>query len=119
MLGAINLKSFYNVYKQNIDCSTSKTVQSQNVQNSMETYLSNAQLSEVQSIYPTDHQHLPETLESEENEEFLTTEKPPPVKLQSIEKDLNEIEIETNRIIDSSMKISMLQEYVPATKLKG
>lgn len=42
-----------------------------------------------------------------------------PIKLQSIDASLNDINIDNTRIVDSSLNLSMLHEYVPTSKLKG
>ncbi|XP_076626824.1 5-methylcytosine rRNA methyltransferase l(2)10685 [Colletes latitarsis] len=121
LLGAIHLKALYNVYKEHLKSkSTSKSVKTKSVENVMDALISNTRSSELQSIYPADHQHTAQALNTEENDETVTTNNAlQPVKLQSIEEELNEIAIDNDRIIDSSVNISMLHEYIPATKIKG
>ncbi|XP_053973827.1 5-methylcytosine rRNA methyltransferase NSUN4 [Hylaeus volcanicus] len=121
LLGAFNLKVLYNVFNETIAHSPkSETIETKNDQSSIDTFISNIKSTEVESIYPADHEHVPKELTSEENEELITTQKPlQSIQLQSINKDLNEVAIETNRIIDSSKNLSLLHEYIPATKIKG
>ncbi|XP_076653557.1 5-methylcytosine rRNA methyltransferase l(2)10685 [Halictus rubicundus] len=121
-LGAIHLKSLYNVYKNNMDGqSKTKSMLSENVQNPMDSVIENMQLSDIESVYPEGHSYSSQSLNSEEDTEssIQKTDALQPVKLQSIEADLNEIEIDANRVIESPTDQSMLYEYVPSTRLKG
>ena len=100
----------------------------------MSSFLSKKQLSELQSIYPADSEVEAISLreasevkakslkESDEDERFDLKESEPfqPVKLKSIESEV-EMDLDTSRIITASsgLSVSSLQEYIPATKLKG
>ncbi|XP_031850578.2 5-methylcytosine rRNA methyltransferase l(2)10685 [Nomia melanderi] len=125
LLGAIHLKSLYNVFKEDEkNYQNSEPTLSQDIENPMDDIIKNLQLSELESFYPNDHVLSQTSLTSEEDEEdnksLIETNKPlQPVELQSIEKSLNEIDIDNDRLIQSSSDQSMLYEYVPATKLKG
>ncbi|XP_076675344.1 5-methylcytosine rRNA methyltransferase l(2)10685 [Andrena cerasifolii] len=124
LLGAVHLKAYYDVQKEHINNKLSNAklsgARSESVQNTMETFTSNTQISEARSIYPTNHKNIPQPLKSEEDAELVKTDAAlQPVKLRSIEGDLNEIDIDSDRIIESSINIAALHEYVPATKIKG
>lgn len=112
----------YNVFKKDMkDQPKTKSIQSENVQNPMDTVIENTQLADMESLYPEGNTYSSQSLNSEEDEESLIQKSDAlqPTKLQSIEADLNEIEIDTSRVIESSSDQSMLHEYVPSTKLKG
>ncbi|CAL7946971.1 unnamed protein product [Xylocopa violacea] len=122
-LGAINLRRLYEVQKENVEFFQAKREAKReklerNKQNSVVCKSSNDHLAEIQSLYPANYPNLLDALKSEENE-FVRKDGPAPIKLQSIDADLNEISLDTNRIIDPSVNVSMLHEYVPATKIKG
>lgn len=124
LLGAVHLKAYYDVQKEHMNNMLPKkkpsSAESKSVQNTMDTFISNTQLSEAQSIYPTSHKNMPQALKSEEDADLVKTDTAlQPVKLQSIEADLNEVDIDSERIIESSVNIATLHEYVPATKIKG
>ncbi|XP_076232797.1 5-methylcytosine rRNA methyltransferase l(2)10685 [Calliopsis andreniformis] len=133
LLGAINLKALYNSQRNYLNSKLEskkedKASQPDNLQNVMDTLISDSQVSEVQKIYPDDQQNLMDKLRSEndnlsnsdDTSELVKTEKKlKPVKMHSIEEDLNETELESDRIVDPSVNVAMLYEYVPATKIKG
>lgn len=75
-------------------------------------------MSELQAAYPANYPNLLEALKAESTESDKKNENIP-VKLQSIDTSLNDVNIDNTRIVDSSVNLSMLQEYVPATKIKG
>ncbi|KZC12019.1 Putative methyltransferase NSUN4 [Dufourea novaeangliae] len=120
LLGAVHLKSLYNVMKENKK-NNKKNIHKNDVQNPMDTIIENIQLSEVKSIYPANNVHSSQSLTLEENDEVPTKTDYAlePVKLQSIEGNLNDVNIDTNRFIESSLDLTMLYEYVPATQIKG
>lgn len=122
LLGALNLRSLYNVQKENVDFFKSKREakygKSDDIQNSIEAETSIDQLSELQAAYPANYPNLVEALKAETTESDKKNENIP-VKLQSIDTSLNDVNIDNTRIVDSSVNLSMLQEYVPATKIKG
>lgn len=97
------------------------------MQSRMDNIISNTNLSEVQSVYPADHESHLQALRSEDNSlptsedsGFINIDEPlKPVKLQSIEEELNETDIDSTRIIEPGVNISTLYEFVPATKIKG
>ncbi|XP_076755521.1 5-methylcytosine rRNA methyltransferase l(2)10685 [Xylocopa sonorina] len=122
-LGAINLRSLYDVQKENVEFfkmkrEAKRKILQENEQNVTEHETSIDQLAELRSLYPANYPDLSELLKSESNE-FGKRDQPAPIKLQSIDADLNDVNIDTNRIIDPSVNVSMLHEYVPATKIKG
>lgn len=130
LLGAINLKALYDSQKANILSKESrwkKKTRLQNMQSRMDNIISNTNLSEVQSVYPADHESHLQALRSEDNSlptsedsGFINIDEPlKPVKLQSIEEELNETDIDSTRIIEPGVNISTLYEFVPATKIKG
>ncbi|XP_078044965.1 5-methylcytosine rRNA methyltransferase l(2)10685 isoform X2 [Augochlora pura] len=121
-MGAVHVKSLYEAFQNNIKQKKEiESMESQNVQNPMNSIIENSQLSEVNSLYPEERTNLLQSLKSEEDNESLVRldDALQPVKLQSIEQDLSEIEIDTNRTIESSFDQSILHEYIPTTRLKG
>ncbi|XP_033228360.1 5-methylcytosine rRNA methyltransferase NSUN4 [Belonocnema kinseyi] len=141
-LGAIDLRSIYKVQKELLE--EEEFLDEQNgkkrapgkkqIDREMSSFLSKKQLSELESIYPADSNVEATSLreveelkakslnELDENEGFdlKVTEPLQPVTLKSIESEV-EIELDSSRIItpSSGLTLSALQEYIPATKLKG
>lgn len=121
LLGALNLRSVYNVQKENVDFFKSKREakygkSDDDIQNSMETETSLDRMSELQAA------NYPNLLEAETDSDKTDSDKKNeniPIKLQSIDASLNDINIDNTRIVDSSLNLSMLHEYVPTSKLKG
>lgn len=74
--------------------------------------------SELRAAHPANYPNLLEDLKTE-TMEFDKKNKNIPIKLQSIDTSLNDINIDNTRIVDSSVNLSVLQEYVPASKIKG
>ena len=91
----------------------------------MGSFLYDKQLSEIESIFPADSGINAGSLSEfiEEKKEvfgYKETDALKPVELKSIQANV-EIKLDSSRIIsaNSGLSISSLQEYVPATKLKG
>lgn len=122
LLGAINLRSLYNVQKENVDFFKAKRAarygKLPNKQNSEDVTTSKDQLAELQTTYSTNYPNLFETLNAETTE-FVKKDQRIPTELKSIDENLNEVELDTNRIVNSSVDLAILQEYIPATKIKG
>lgn len=122
LLGAINLRSLYNVQKENVDFFKAKRAarygKLPNKQNSEDVTTSKDQLAELQTTYSTNYPNLFETLNAETTE-FVKKDQRIPTELKSIDENLNEVELDTNRIVNSSVDSAILQEYIPATKIKG
>lgn len=119
LLGAINLRSLYNVQKENVDFFKAKRMARYgnlpDKQNSKDVTTSKNQLEELQTTYSANYPNLlnAETTELVKKDEQIPTE------LKSIDENLNEVELDTNRIVNSSVDLAILQEYIPATKIKG
>lgn len=122
LLGAINLRSLYDVQKENVDFFKTKRAarygKLPDKQNSKEVTTCKDQLAELQTTYSTNYPNLFETLNAETTE-FVKKDQRIPTKLKSIDENLNEVELDTNRIVNSSVDLAILQEYIPATKIKG
>lgn len=85
----------------------------------MSDLVTKAHLAKLESVYPEDHPHLHEMLKSDDTKSDTKDSGPQQITLHSIEQELNEVEIDNSRIIDSNVNLSLLHEYVPATKIKG
>ncbi|CAK9809363.1 5-methylcytosine rRNA methyltransferase NSUN4 [Anthophora plagiata] len=123
LLGAIHLKNLYDSQKDNISFFQSKRKSKieklQEDNNSTDVVnTSKDQLNEIKKMYSANYPNLLEALNAE-NTESIKEDTSAPIKLQSIEKDLNEMNLDNDRIINSSVNLSMLHEYIPATKIKG
>ncbi|KAF3430370.1 hypothetical protein E2986_10114 [Frieseomelitta varia] len=119
LLGAINLRTLYNVHKENLDFFEAKRkAESQDEQNLEQVTTSEDQLAELQTIHPANRPNLFEALNAESTE-FVNNDRQKHIELKSIDENLNEVELDTNRIVNSSLDLSMLQEYIPTTKIKG
>ncbi|KAK0087205.1 hypothetical protein PV325_001574 [Microctonus aethiopoides] len=137
LLGAMNLKSLYEIHKKNYDerakFRASKTTSDKiyKINQPVEMILQNQRQSEVQSIFPESYQVPNELLAQKEvrknsnddndDDELLKSKNiMDPVQLRSIEENVK-VHQDENRIIKSSVGLtsSCLYEYVPTTKLKG
>lgn len=77
-------------------------------------------MAELQAAYPANYPNLEsEALKAETTESDKKSENKVSIKLQSIDASLNDINIDNTRIVDSSVNLSTLQEYVPTSKIKG
>lgn len=126
LLGAVNLKRVYDVYKEDLERNKQTQKQNESVTESQkynkltDDLLEKARLAEFEAILPGDHAKVMEVLRAEEAAKFeVESSDPLEIKLQSIEEELNEVEIDTSRIIEPNVNISLLHEYVPTTKIKG
>ncbi|XP_043463650.1 5-methylcytosine rRNA methyltransferase NSUN4 [Leptopilina heterotoma] len=129
-LGAIDLRAIIKVQKEILDESDKgkskkrlKELNRKKMQREMDSFISQQQLSELESVYPAETPAGKQSLnELIDEEKFHTTEEEglKPVSLKSISANA-EIEYDTSRIISasSSLSVSSLQEFVPVTKLKG
>ncbi|XP_012223901.1 5-methylcytosine rRNA methyltransferase NSUN4 [Linepithema humile] len=121
--GAMNLKTIYEAYKEQIDsnphkCNKKKERQTKNWKT--ESLIADTQLSTVQSHYP-DYVSSPMSLSTQnENKDIIAENQAlQPVEMKPIESDLNEVTIDENRIVQPNAGLSGLYEFVPATKIKG
>ncbi|CAD1475070.1 unnamed protein product, partial [Heterotrigona itama] len=100
LLGAINLKTLYSVHKENLNYFEAKrNAESQDEQNLEEVTTSEDQLAELQTIHPANRPNLLEALNAESTE-FVNNEGQEHIELKSIDENLNEIELDTNRLDD-------------------
>lgn len=126
----MNLRTIYQVYKTDIDetpC-TRKPNKQKKIKNTaenlgVESTIANAQMNVVQSHYPANYTSKPATINTvnEDIEEDIAQEHKglQPVEMKSIETDMNEVKLDTNRIIHPNAGLSGLYEFVPVSKIKG
>ena len=124
LLGAVHLKSLYEVHKENTERykiikESQNLNESDNFNESVSDLVTKAHLAKLESIYPEDHPHLHELLKSEDTKSHTKDDAPQEIKLHSIEQELNDVQIDHSRVVDSNVNLSLLQEYIPATKIKG
>ncbi|KAK2585917.1 hypothetical protein KPH14_010501 [Odynerus spinipes] len=125
--GAINVKSLYDVFMEDAQernkksGKQKKSKKSKELSSRMQNIISESQMSEIQSVYPTNYESPLESLTHEkENDTVVNAGKPlEPVRMRSIAEDSNNIKEDTSRIIVPSEGLSGLYDFVPATKLKG
>ncbi|XP_029659923.1 5-methylcytosine rRNA methyltransferase NSUN4 isoform X1 [Formica exsecta] len=124
--GAMNLKTIYETYKEELDANPYKSnkkkrKKKQARDRQVESAISDAQISTIQSHYPTDYTSPPVSLNTmNENEDTVVESQAlQPVEIKSIESNLNEIMIDENRIVHPNASLSELYEFIPATKIKG
>lgn len=121
----MNLKTIYETYKEDIDSnshkSNKKKKREKQIRNQMESIISDAEMSMVQSHYPMDYASSPTSLRTDDEDENVATRDQAlqPVKLKPIESNLNKIALDENRIVHPNASLSGLYEFVPATKIKG
>lgn len=119
----MNLRAIYEIYKEHIDenPTKSKKQRKKEVRGQIESIVSDAEVSAVQTHYPVDHASPPTSLSTDNEDEGIVAEDQAlqPVKMKSIESNLNEIALDENRIIHPNANLSGLYEFVPATKIKG
>jgi len=121
----MNMKTIYNIYKEEIDTNRNKFSKKKEKKNSAKYHktlsvISDAQRSTVESNCPEDYAPISVNAEENEDEKLIQKDQPlQPLKMKSIEPELNEIELDTNRIIEVNTGLSGMYEFVPATKLKG
>ncbi|XP_003704061.2 5-methylcytosine rRNA methyltransferase l(2)10685 isoform X2 [Megachile rotundata] len=126
LLGAVNLKNVYDVYKEDIERrkqmkkQNESETESQKPNKVTDDLVEKAHLAELEALFPGDHSKIIDVLKAEgaAKPEAQITD-PSEIKLQSIEQELNEVEIDSSRIIEPNVNLSLLHEYVPATKIKG
>lgn len=116
-IGAFNLKAMYDVHKENLEFFVKKEEAKTDNSEAVSSATPEDQLVEIKKMYPSSYPDLLQALKAED--EPVKHEGRISVPLQSIDKDLNEISLDTNRIIDPTVNLSTLHEYVPATKIKG
>ncbi|KYQ60408.1 Putative methyltransferase NSUN4 [Trachymyrmex zeteki] len=120
--GAMNLKTIYEAYKEHIDANPPKSNKTKNKQakGRIKSLISDAEVSTVQSHYPTDYVSPTSLSTSDEAEDIAVQNQGlQPVEMKPIESDLNKIVLDENRIIQPNAGLSGLYEFVPATKIKG
>jgi hypothetical protein len=118
----MNLKTIYNIYKEHIDADpkSEKKKKKSSKHHKTLSVIADAQRSIVQSHYPEDCAPISVNTEGNENENLIQKDQPlQPVKMKSIEPDLNKIELDVNRIIEPNSGLNGMYEFVPATQLKG
>lgn len=121
----MNLRTIYEAYKEDLDAQLSESNKKKRKKElarnqQIESAISDAQISAIQSHYPTDYTS-PVSLSTMNEDEDIVTESQgqQPVEMKSIESNLNEISVDENRIIHPNAGLSGLYEFVPATKIKG
>jgi len=121
----MNLKTIYETYKEQIDLNSYKSnkkkkKERQTKDRRMESLVTDTQLSTIQSHYP-DYVSSSMSLSTQDEDKDVVAEKQAlqPVKMKSIDSDLNKVAIDENRIIQPNVGLSGLYEFVPATKIKG
>ncbi|XP_017886978.1 5-methylcytosine rRNA methyltransferase NSUN4 isoform X2 [Ceratina calcarata] len=107
----------YDVQKENIEFFKKKREAKMNNSQEESAATPEDQLVEIKKMYPSSYPNLLQAIKTDD--EPVKHEGRIPVPLQSIDKDLNEISLDMNRIIDPTVNLSILHEYVPATKIKG
>lgn len=118
----MNLKTIYEAYKEHIDANPPKSNKTKNKQakGRIKSLISDAEVSTVQSHYPTDYVSPTSLSTSDEAEDIAVQNQGlQPVEMKPIESDLNKIVLDENRIIQPNAGLSGLYEFVPATKIKG
>lgn len=129
----MNLKTIYETYKEHIDAnlvnitqttkhkSNKKKRKGKEARGRMESVISDAEVSAVQSHYPADYASPPTSLSTDDKDEDVVAEDQAlqPVEMKSIESNLNEVALDENRIVHPNTSLSGLYEFVPATKIKG
>lgn len=122
----MNLRTIYETYKEHFDNaqpskSNKKKRKKELTRNhQVESAITDAQISTIQSHYPTDYTLPPVSLSTmSEDEDIVESQGLQPVEMKSIESNLNEIVVDENRIVHPNAGLSGLYEFVPATKIKG
>lgn len=122
----MNLRTIYETYKEHFDVQPDKSnekkrkkelAKSQHV----EATITDAQITTIQSHYPTDYTSSSVSLSTmnEDEDTVMENQGLQPVEIKSIEPNLNEIAVDESRIIYPNAGLSGLYEFVPATKIKG
>lgn len=122
----MNLKTIYEIYKKEIDINLLKHDERKRGKNErtiqrIQSIIDDAQMSKIQSHYPTDYAASPTSLSTMDEDEDTIQESQAlqPVEMKPIESNLNEVMLDNNRIVHSNAGLSGLYEFVPATKIKG
>lgn len=122
----MNVKTIYETYKEHIDANPRKSNKrkkgvGKQARNRMESMISDAEVSAVQSHYPVDYASPPTSLNTNDEAEDIAAKDEPlqPVEMKPIESNLNEVALDENRIVHPNAGLSGLYEFVPATKIKG
>ncbi|KAL6426673.1 hypothetical protein ACFW04_009211 [Cataglyphis niger] len=123
--GAMNLKTIYETYKEHLDADPYKSNKKKRKKRQVrgqqiESAISDAQVSTIQSHYQTDTSSSVSLSTMNKDEDTVVENRAlQPVEIKSIESDLNEIAFDENRIIHPDVGLNGLYEFVPATKIKG
>lgn len=121
----MNLKTIYETYKEHIDANPHKFNKKKRKEKQaggrLESMISDAQVSAVQSHYPVDYASPPTSLSPNDEDEDIAAKSQglQPIEMKTIEPNLNEIAVDENRIVHPNAGLSGLYEFVPATKIKG
>lgn len=121
----MNLKTIYETYKEHIDANphkfNKKKRREKQAGDRLESMISDAQVSAVQSHYPVDYASPPTSLSTNDEDEDIAAKSQglQPIEMKTIEPNLNEIAVDENRIVHPNAGLSGLYEFVPATKIKG
>lgn len=120
----MNLRTIYETFKEHIDANPNKSKKQRKkkeVRSQVDSIVSDAEVSAVQTHYPVDYASPPTSLSTNNEDEGIVAENQAlqPVKMKSIEPNLNEIDLDENRIMHPNANLSGLYEFVPATKIKG
>ncbi|KAL0109225.1 hypothetical protein PUN28_014366 [Cardiocondyla obscurior] len=120
--GAMNLRTIYETYKEHIDENSqkSKKRKKETKRNQVESIISTAEISVLQSHYPVDHPPSM-LLNTDDKDEDVKMENQALQlgEMKSIELNLNKVAVDENRILHPSSNLSGLYEFIPATKIKG
>ncbi|OAD52181.1 Putative methyltransferase NSUN4 [Eufriesea mexicana] len=121
LLGAINLKSLYNLRKEKLDAKAKRRakIDTLQIKNPEEVEIFKDKLTELQPVNLNNYRDLCESLNAKRSELEKSDEQNEFVELLSIDKNLNEVNLDHDRIVDPSVNLSSLQEYVPVTEIKG
>ncbi|XP_066586135.1 5-methylcytosine rRNA methyltransferase NSUN4 isoform X2 [Prorops nasuta] len=119
--GALNLKSVYNIYLQSNKNKEKKVADVEIKSEKLNQIISNVQMTKIESSLPEDYNVSLKTETSlkddkEKSDDFETQIN---VQLRSLEEDLQDYEPDLERIVDLNDGNAALNEYVPATQLKG
>ncbi|XP_050457646.1 5-methylcytosine rRNA methyltransferase NSUN4 isoform X2 [Cataglyphis hispanica] len=123
--GAMNLKTIYETYKEHLDANPYKSNKKKRKKNQargqqVESAITDAQVSMIQSHYQTDtSSSVSLSTMNKDEDTVLENRALQPVEIKSIESDLNEIVFDENRIVHPDVGLNGLYEFVPATKIKG
>lgn len=137
LLGALNVRDLYNVHKQakvdrdkksgtidgNDKISTDNQDKNNVLNKPIDEMLERQTQKEIQSLFPESYEAPKKFTGGERDEEDLSKGNKPlePIKMRPLEQDIANAKIDEQRIVKPSIGLtsSTLNEYIPATKIKG